>query len=342
MTSLIQVERKIFIPLFFVKLEEIFETKFDKPKFVPPVTFHTIEEQTPPLEVSDAVFEIKLFPFNGQDLAQLESFNDCFPVKSLEQGYDKFYFDRAQSAILFTITESYTQAPGVDILIKTNNSLYEHDLISAFLRALKLYDDTEPHYLRGYHSKNGELLSMQTWWPLKEMQGTQMEINHKDFDEIICLSNLIWELNSKHRESTASRIFNLAVFYFLLSATQTEYNVIFIFLMIAFEALFKESDEESVSRAKARFGKLIAETKAEYTEISKFISEDPSEQGCCFLRNAIVHNIRSETFWTLKKYIRRGLRRVLEVISTGEVDLHNYYCSLDTYVETRFSGLPTK
>ena len=117
--------------------------------------------------------------------------------------------------------------------------------------------------------------------------------------------------------------------------------------MIAFEALFKNADDQSITRAKSRFGKLISQTKAEYDVLSKFMSEEPKKPGCCFYRNAILHgdetfsSINSRTFWKLKGHIRKALITILAEVTSETIDKHDYYKSLDIYVEDRFRNLPT-
>lgn len=295
-------------------------------------------------------FTITLFKWDSTDNASKKNLEQYYHTKSLPENFD--FFDafpqqHASGMLIVQVRELYSPGPGQNILAQLSNSIYADQIISSFERALKLYDDTEPHFYKGYYFRNGVNTGV-IHWPIKEMQGQPMRI---DKDVLNSLNKLFFDLltiDSSHRNSVGHRVIEIALRYYILSSRQTEYDVIFLMLMIAFEALFKKPNEDSISSARARFCKLLAESKAEHSQISKFMSEDKNVKGCCFLRNAIVHgdestsSIGSQTFWNLKRYIRKAILRLVDAITNSNIDLSNYYDSLDQYVNSRFMGLPTK
>lgn len=338
--------KEIFVPLYNTRVDDFLESDFKTPDSLRPARVHSVDPSIEPIDITIEKIHVTICPLNRHDKGQYRKLEKLFPVNDLEDDFDKFDFHNAQAAAIFSITENHPDTTYGFETCKSSNSGYELSFLTAFCSALKLYNDCEPHYFRGYHAKDQILINIVTTWPLKEMQGSKLYIGRTEFNEILELCNKIWSFNSKNKGSRAAKIFNIAASYYLLSATQTEYNIIFIFLMIAFEALFKSSDEDSIGRAKSRFGKLIAHSKAEYSNISKFMSENPKNPGCCFMRNSLLHgdekfsSVNSRTFWQLKKYIRAALIDIMYSVSTGLIDKHDFYKTMDIYVENRFNQLP--
>lgn len=296
-------------------------------------------------------FTITLFKWDSTDDVSKKKLEQYCHTKSLPEDFD--FFDafpqqHASGMLIVQVRELYSPGPGQNILEQLSNSFYADQIISSFERALKLYDDTEPHFYKGYYFRNGVNTGVIKHWPIKEMQGQPMQIDKDVLNSLNKLFLNLLTIDSSHRHSVGHRVIDIALRYYILSSRQTEYDVIFLMLMIAFEALFKKPNEVSISSARARFCKLLAENKAEHSQISKFMSEDKNVKGCCFLRNAIVHgdesasSIRSQTFWNLKSYIRKAIIRLVDATTNSNIDLSNYYDSLDHYVNSGFVGLPTK
>lgn len=294
---------------------------------------------------------ITLFKWDSKDSVPKEILEKYCHTESLPEKFDFFdaFPQRYASAMLIVqVCELYPPSPGQDILAKLSNSFYADQIIRSFQQSLKLYDDTEPHFYKGYYFKNGVNTGTVIHWPIKEMQGSPMQIDKGVLNSVNKLFFDLLAINEWHRDSVGHRVIEIALKYYILSSRQTEYDVIFLFLMIAFEALFKKSDKKSVSKARVRFSRLLAESRAEYSQISKFMSENPNDRGCCFLRNALVHgdedasSIRSQTFWDFKKYMRKAIVRIVDATTKSKLDETNYYDSLEQYVNSRFANLPTK
>jgi len=294
---------------------------------------------------------ITLFKWDSKDNVPKEKLEPDCHTESLPEKFDFFdaFPQRYASAMLIVqVCELYPASPGQAILAKLSNSFYADQIIRSFQQALKLYDDTEPHFYKGYYFKNGVNTGTVIHWPIKEMQGLPMQIDKGVLNSVNKLFFGLLAINEWRRDSVGCRVIQIALKYYDLSSRQTEYDVIFLFLMIAFEALFKKSAEESISKARVRFSKLLAESRAEYSQISKFMSEDPNDKGCCFLRNAIVHgdenanSVGSKTFWDLKKYMRKAIISIVDATTKSKLDETNYYDSLEQYVNSRFANLPTK
>jgi len=307
--------------------------------------------RTTPQEIILDSFTIALFRWDVNDKSVSNILEQYCPPKSLPDKFD--FFDAfppqyASAMLIVQVRELYPPGPGQDILVKLSNSVYAEQIIPCLEYSLKLHHDAEPHFYKGYCFKNRVNTGTIMHWPIKEMQGPPMRIDRDAFDHISRLLFTLLGISESHRDSVGYRVLQIAMRYYVLSSRQTDYDIIFLMLMIAFEAICKKSDEESVSRARACFGRLLAESKKEYSQISRFMSEDPNEKGCCFLRNAIVHgdvntgSVRSQTFWDLKRYLRRAIVRLIDALDKSNIDPSNYYDSLDRYVNSRFSELPTK
>jgi hypothetical protein len=301
---------------------------------------------------SDIIFEeltISLFKWARNDPNSQRAIELFCPFESLPHNYDLFdAFPtlQANTILVVEVIEGYTPNTHQKILLGISNSMYADQAVRSFVAALKLYDEKEPHVYKGFYFKNRKSTGGVIHWPIKEMQGPRMTIDTTQLNNLTELFFDLLLLELSHRESTGHRVNLLAQRYYVLSSTQTEYDVIFLFLMIAFEVLLKNSDKESVSHAKRRFGKLLSNKKSDYSRFSKFMSEDPNDKGCCYLRNALVHgdenaeSIGSELFWELKKYIRIAIVRLLKAMKTSKVDCQNYYHTLDEFINERFDMLP--
>jgi hypothetical protein len=337
---------KVVIPLFNVQIEgENRHTfQFSLPEFIPRLNYHLLGEGTPSATIKDARIILEVLPWDRQNLTYRKMLERSCALTDLPEDFDQFQHHIASAIFIAEVKEFYTDGPAGDVLHQLANSPYTDACVSAFLAALKLYDDSEPHNYRGFYFKNSGSSGLQLFWPIKEMQGPPMNIDRDSLDQIKDLFRKIWFIKSAFSDSIGHRVINLSTDYYVLSSTQTEYHIIFLFLMVAFEALFKKPDEQSVSKARARFAKLIANTKTEYNEISTFMSEDPKDKGCYCLRKAIVHgfesSVHSDTFWKLKGYLRRALVSVIPLVSSSQIDRADYYNSLDQYAERRFRGLP--
>ena len=320
---------KVLIPLYNVELDKPFNITFPFPDFVPRTLLSPDQE----IEI-----RITLIPWDRTQPTSVSLLKRFCDVSELPKDFDRFQrpLEILASAMLiidlasshFILGAFYTD---------------EDNCFRSFVEALKLFDDSEPNYSQGFYFNDNKSTGWTINWPLKEIQGTPLKIDADVLNRHKDLFFKIWFIETTHKEMVGHRVLHLAKKYYLLSSTQTEYDVIFIFLMISFEALFKRSEEEDVNRAVSIFRKLIADTKQESDDIWKFMS--PQEKGCCYLRNGIVHgnenagNVSSQTFWLLKSYLRRAIVTLIELLSLNKVDRNDYYESLHTYAEQRFNSL---
>ncbi len=92
--------------------------------------------------------------------------------------------------------------------------------------------------------------------------------------------------------------------------------------------------------------KLLAETKAEYNMIRKFVWNNQRTLGCCQIRNQIVHgeitSLSAEMFWQLRTLLRFAILRISDLVLSSQIDQESYYESLIDYVNKRFTQLPNK
>jgi len=293
-------------------------------------------------------FCISLFrwePGNPEALSALDLYASVTDLPKEFAFFDKFPQRTATVILVVQTKERYLASPHLSILLQLGNSRYIDTVVKAFVTGLKLSNDAEPHVYKGFYFKNRHSTGLVYHWPIKEMQGLPLHMDAATLNNMLTLFRGILVLESTHHQSTGHRVAKLAQRYYILSSTQTEFDVIFMFLMIAFEAMFKRKEEESVSSARRRFCKLVAERKSDYSKLSDFMSEDPAKKGCCYLCNAIVHgdeassSVGSQRFWELKKHLRVAMVRLIFAIKDSKIDRDNYYDSLDWYVEDRFVGL---
>lgn len=343
-----KTERSILIPLFNVEVVEDIFVEFNLPDYIKPTTHHFLDPKIPDITVDKVSFKLSIIKCNFTKNEHETKLDGLFPTSLIANDTYRFDHHVATTVLLFSVCEVYPDGEIGNLMSQSHNSFYQYEFINSFLLSLKLENDTEPHFYKGYYSKNGMPTEMESTWPIKEMQGTKIVVTKDVFDHTFLICGYLWKLENQDRHSMAHRIFTLSASYYSLTSTQAEYAVIFIFLMIAFEALFKKPDADSINQAKNIFGKLIANSKTEYSHIAIFMSEDPNSPGCCCFRNSLMHGDENfdipldRVFWKLKGYIRIALQRVLELYGTASIDAHNYYNSLYTNVDNRFNKLPIK
>jgi hypothetical protein len=223
---------------------------------------------------------------------------------------------------------------------------YEINLVDSLLDAIRLISGNEPHQYKGYHFINNRRVDTLTKWPLSEFQGPQVNLNAHDLNEIKNLLLNIWRIRSESNKSKSCRILIRALEYYYLSSTMTQTTTIFLHLMIAFEALFKAQNEKSVSAASSRIAKLLANTKSDYNDIHSFMWNLKKNDGCCQIRNHVVHgdftSIPTAMFWRLRNLLRYAIVNIMMLILSSQIDPQDYYVSLDSYANNRFSELSNK
>ena len=235
----------------------------------------------------------------------------------------------------------YPQSAG-PLLNSTNP--YESNLVESMLDAVRLLSGKEPYPYKGFHISDGELIDSVIKWPLMEMQGNPIkyaELKQADIEQVFYQ---VWQIRIGARQNTSCKIVTLAMEYYYLSSTMTETRTIFIYLMIAFEALFKARDEKSANTASARLARLLADTKSQYKEIMRFMWNPQQASGCCQLRNEIVHGnistLKGEIYWQLRGLLRTAILKIIFLVLTGKIDKELYYKSISTLVKQRFESLP--
>lgn len=337
----IPVEYTILVPLYNVDLS------------LEPGKLKIFSFQPPQGQSRDIILDtvtISLLRWNPEDILSQKTIERYCSFNNLPQNFaffDAFPQQTAGVVLVIQTKEIYPATKHQEILLQSSDSIYAEPIVEAFVMALKLFDNKEPHVYKGYYFKNKQATGVVIHWPIKEMQGTRMLLDDATLNS---LNNLFFDLlalTSTHPNCTGHRVGQIAQRYYILTSSQTEYDVIFLFLMIAFEALFKRNEEEYVSKARQRFCKLLADKKSEYLKLSDFMSEDPRIKGCCYLRNALVHgnenssSVNSRIFWELKYYIRVAILRVFTAMKESKIDRVDYYDSLERYIEERFSKLLT-
>jgi len=376
-----KLHQKIIIPLFNVQLEEPAHLHIDKNQCVERLTFNKFPEpiriirgkpvgnQTynqpikipfPPPEI-----DIHFYPWKRQEGIANEM-KDVILIDQLPTDFDTFdnvgkvamrpgpsgtggfqtvtTLDTMRIATALLIVEFDQICPreiASSMTMPTNP--YGINLIDSLLDALRLISGNEPHQYKGYNFTNDRIIDTLTKWPLAEFQGPEVNLNTHDLNEIKKLSLNIWRIRSQSRKSKSCRILVLALEYYYLSSTMTQTRTIFLFLMIAFEALFKAQDEKSASAASSRLAKLLANKKSDYSNIHSFMWDSKKNNGCCQIRNYVVHGastpIPTAVFWQLRKLLRYAILTIMNLILSSQIDLQDYYVSLNDYVNNRFSEL---
>lgn len=379
------VNQKAIIPLYNAELKEVLKIIVGKDEFADKLTAHILPKPVQvhpkrqpmndihnrPVQVTMPIpaTKIYLLPWDHNDRSLKEEIGQHLPLSQLPIDFDAFdnlgpFAFRPGSGGgggFRTITTPKTKLFATGILLveldqvypaaivksfEATTNPYELNLTDSFLDSLRVYTGKEPHQYKGFYITDNQQVNMIAKWPLMEIQGPPMKLNVEDLDELKKLFLQIWHIRVGSLKSVGLRIINLSVEYYYLSSTLTETRTIFIYLMIAFEALFKFPQERSASAASSRMAKLIAGTKADYTKIHKFMWDTEDKPGCCQLRNQIVHgniaSLSTRTFWQLKSLLRTAIMKLVYLAVSSKIDKEDYYNSLDSYVDKRFRKLPNK
>jgi len=379
-----KLHQKTIIPLFNVKLEEPVHLHIDRNQCVERLIFNMfpepiriipgkpIEKQTygqpikipfPPPEIN-----IHFYPWRRQENMANEM-KDVILRDQLPPDFDTF--DNVGKVAVRpgtsgtggfqTVTTLHTMRIATALLIVEFDQIYPRDiassitmptnpyginLIDSLLDAVRLISGNEPHQYKGYHFTNNRIVDTLTKWPLAEFQGPEVNLNAYDLNEIKKLLLNIWRIRSESSKSKSRRILILALEYYYLSSTMTQTRTIFLYLMIAFEALFKAQDEKSASAASSRLAKLLANNKSDYNHIHSFMWDPKKNDGCCQIRNHVVHGdftpIPTAVFWRLRDLLRYAIISIVNLILSSQIDPQDYYVSLDSYANNRFSELSNK
>jgi len=309
---------------------------------------------------------IHILPWrNGQ--ATNEDINKFFPIKKLPVGFDVFdnlgpiafragcgglggfqtvttasTKQHAKSLLMIEFDQSFSK--NTQAFLQTDSNLYEHNLTDSFLDGLRLSTGNEPHQHKGFHIVDNQFVDSIIKWPLMEIQGTPIRLTPRNIAKVKDAFLLSWQIRTNAKKSKSCKIINLALEYYYLSSTITETRTTFLYLMIAFEALFKTKEEDSASAASSNLAKLLATTKEQYNEIMRFMWNTKQDTACCQVRNQIVHGetstLSSDMYWRLRELIRVVILRLGNLVLSSQVDGEQYYESLRDYVGQRFKKLP--
>jgi len=376
-----RINQKFLIPLFNVELGEPIKLSIDEDEFVEKLTAFIFPE---PIQVYPKIEQkqdnelvptplpppkttIYFYPWNSQGKIRHEISN-ILPLDQLPADFDIFdnlgiFAVRAGPGGLGgfqTHTQIKTKRHATTLLIIEFDQIYpnsiqsivvpsnpyEFNVTESLLDAVRLISGNEPHQYKGYHLSDNQMQDIITKWPLVEIQGQVVKLTATDLEKLKNAFLQVWQIRYNSRKSKSCKILNLALEYYYLSSTMSETRTIFLYLMIAFEALFKTQDDNSASPASARMAKLLAETKAEKKMIGKFVWNKNGTPGCCQIRNQIVHgevtSLSSDMFWRLRSLLRFAILRISDLILSSQIDRDSYYESLSEYIDNRFTQLPNK
>ncbi len=376
-----KVSQKLVIPLLNVESEKSIQLNIAEDEFVERLTFYMFPEPVRvfpkvekkpsnkciPIPFAIPKTTIHFYPWNGRNNDRHE-INNVVPVGQLPDRFDVFnnlgrvaFRSGPASLTSFqTITQLETRRQAKTLLIIEfdqvyssdipqmvyNQNPYESNLTDSLLDAVRLVSGNEPHHYKGFHLQNNQLADIIIKWPLVEFQGNPVRLMDIDSIKLKDMFLMIWKIRRDSRDSRSCKILTTALGYYYLSSTMTETRTIFLYLMIAFEALFKESQEDSTSAASSRMAKLLANTKAESNIIRRFMWGTRETAGCCQVRNQIVHGESNappkEMFWKLREILRQAIIRISELILSSGIDRQQYYESLNDYVNSTFAQLPNK
>jgi len=377
----IKINQKTVIPLFNVELEDPVHFNIAQDQCVERLAFNLLPEPiriipgNPIIDKTDNKprqilvkppnIGIHFYAWKGKGEIASEVGN-ILPVDQLPADFDSFdniglFAVRPGSGGLGsfqTVTNLHTRRNAKTLLIIEFNQLYPQNIVSymkwsanpygirvvdSLLDAVRLISGDEPHQYKAYYLNDNQLLETLTKWPLSEMQGKPVKLNNYDRNELKNLFLQVWQIRREAGKHRSCRIVNLALEYFYLSSTMTQTRTIFIYLMIAFEALFK-AEAESASAASARMARLLAKTKLEYNDIHNFMWNRKKDDGCCQIRNRVVHgdftSIPTAKFWQLRNLLRCAILNIVNLILLSQIHLDNYHESLNSYVNDRFGKLP--
>lgn len=377
-----KMNQKIIVPLFNTKIEGFLKFAINEEEFVQlPLQFVLLSEPVQVFPKVEKKLESKpitipiplprttiyFYPWNGREEANYEISN-ILPLHQLPNDFDTFenlgafaFRSGPGDVISFqTSTQMPTKRQATALLIiefeqSYPNTLreklftqnpYESYLLESLLDAMRLVSGNEPHQQKGFHLNDNRIVDVVTKWPLAEFQGQHLILTVSELENLKIVFREIWWIRSNSQKSKSCRILTLALGYYYLSSTMTEFRTIFLYLIIAFEALFKRRDEDSASPACTRMAKLIAETKAQYNEHNRFLWGTDKSPGCCKIRNQIVHGESAsppkEMFWQLRHHLRCAILQISHLILSSQIDPDNYYESLNGYVNNRFATLPNR
>jgi len=374
-----RTNQKLIVPLFGVSIETPLSFTIQEAQFVERLTAHLFPKPIPintgekppknndPVPVSIPVPKtiVSLIPWPERARTDTETVK-LTPLEELPEGFDLFdnlgpiafragpgglggfqtittlsNKRKATAVLLIEFDQIY---PKMAIPLLSNTNPYESNLVESMLDGMRLLSGREPHPYKGFHITDGELVDIVVKWPLTEIQGGPLLVASLKSSDIEKAFYQVWQIRTGARQNTSCKIVNLAMEYYYLSSTMTETRTIFLYLMIAFEALFKTKDEDSASAASARLAKLLAESKSQYNEIRRFMWNTKKVPGCCKLRNEIVHgnlsSLKAETYWKLRSLIRTAILRIIHLLLTGEINENSYYESISHLVNHRFEKLP--
>lgn len=371
-----EINQIMLIPLFNVELEEPLHLEIKQDQCVDRYTYKLFPRpiriipgkpvidntDNKPIEIPVTAprINIHFYPWKSKDNMANEV-SDILPINQLPADFDTF--DNLGSFALRggglqTVTDLHTKRYATTLLIvefiqiypaeialsrKTSVNPYGINLTDSLLDAVRLISGCEPHQYKGYYFNDKQILNVITKWPLSEMQGKSVKLNMSDLQNLKNLLLQVWQIRRDSVRSKSCRIVNLALEYYYLSSTLTQTRTVFLYLMIAFEALFKARNENTASAASTRLAKLVANTKTEYNEIYRFIWNPKENNGCCQIRNQLVHgdftSPPTTVFWRLRDLLRYAIVNIVNLILSSQIDLNNYYETLGSYANNRFTKL---
>lgn len=368
----------LIAPLFGVEIESTLQISITEPQFVERMTAHLFPKPIPlntgenppsnnapvPVPIPAPKTTVRIVPYSPGCVSNETS--DLTHRGELPQDFNVFdnlgpFALRAGSGGLGgfqTITTLSTKKHATAVLViefdqvypriaaplLSSRNPYESNIAESILDALRLLSGQEPHPYKGFHLNDGKFVNVIIKWPLVEIQGAPIEIASLDPAKIENVFYQAWRVRTAAKQYPSFRIVLLALEYYYLSSTMTQFRTIFLYLMIAFEAMFKMNDEDSASAASSRLARLLAENKKQYTEITRFMWNTKEKAGCCQVRNEIVHgnvsSLKSDMYWKLRGLLRVGILRIASLLVAGEIDKHSYYDSLSDFLNRRFGALP--
>ena len=374
-----RTNQKLIVPLFGVIIETPLSFTIEESQFVERLTAHLFPKPIPintgekppennePVPVSIPVPKtlVNLVPWPERTGADTEKAK-LIPLEGLPEGFDLFdnlgpfafragpgglggfqtittlSNKRKATAVLLIEFDQVYPKMAIPLLSATNP--YESNLVESLLDGMRLLSGQEPHAYKGFHITDGNLVDTVIKWPLSEIQGNPLITASLKSSDIENAFYQAWKIRTEARKIESCKIVTLAMEYYYLSSTMTETRTIFLYLMIAFEALFKAKDENSASAASARLARLLAESKSQYNDIRRFMWNTKDEPGCCQLRNEIVHgnssSLNSKIYWKLRNLIRTAILRIIHLQLTGKINEKTYYESVGNFVNHRFDTLP--
>lgn len=373
-----KVSQKLIIPLLNAECEKPLLLNITEDEFVERLAFHVFPK---PIQIFPKVEKkpsdkpvsipfpvptttIYFYPWGGPE-GNKHEINSIIPIDRFPDGFDIFdnlgslafrsgpaslgsfqtitqLETRQQAKTLLIIEFDQAYPSGIPQMVAQNP--YEFNLTESLLHAVRLVSGNEPHHYKGFHLQDNQLTNIIIKWPLLEFQGNPVRLMDIDLKRLKDIFLMIWQIRKDSKDSKSCKILTTALGYYYLSSTMTETRTIFLYLMIAFEALFKAREEDSSSAASSRMAKLLANTKRETNTIRRFLWGTRTTSGCCQTRNQVVHGESpappKEMFWNLRDIMRQGIIRISELILAAHIDREQYYESLNVYVNDRFDQLP--